>query len=135
MTAAKSFDDAVTEFEVAREAMESFVTENSQFVEQYDKLRDAFNSALSRVKAEYAANHSLIGKRYGDFYTIQKKEIDVELLVQRMGSAVDPIVEVTYKLTSRKDYDKAVNLGIIPPEVVAEVEELKDPEVRGPKAL
>lgn len=129
------FQASMAKFEAARETLGAFRNEpkNARILETHDHLRDAYNEALNEVKTKYKENFEAIGKKYGEFSAVLKVEVDADRLLELLGPTVDPILKIKYTV-DRVLYNKAVAEGIIPEEVVEEVEKAKEPEIRGPKA-
>lgn len=125
------FQAAYAKYEEARAAVQGFESENDELLEQWHRLRDAYNSALEEVKAAYKKHHTTIGKTYGDFSTKKRTEIDVVLLKQLVPELPNLFEEKT--VLNRKTYDKAVSEGDISAEIVEEVEEELTPAVLCPK--
>jgi hypothetical protein len=125
---------ALSQFEGARAALEGFRQENIELVEEYEILKEAYNTALQNVKTVYKDNHEAVGRKLGDFAASTSTLIDAERLVELMGDKVDPLIKTKLSV-DRKQYNKAVELGLIPGEVIDEVEMPGPVRVRGPKAL
>ncbi len=125
---------AISRFESARTNLEAFRKQNPRFVEEYDMLREAYNSTLAEARAVYKDHHEVVGKKLGDFSASQRTDIDAEKLLHLMGDKTDPLVKISYKI-DRDAYKKALEKGLIPGEVVDQVESPGSVTVRGPKAL
>lgn len=121
----------VSEFEASREALIAFRNENSKLLDQYDQLVNSYNSALKEAKAEYAKSYKDIGSRHGEFHVVVKTEVDAKKLLDLMPNA-EAAVKIEYKI-DRKEYTKLVQAGLIPQEVVAEIETEGTVSVYGPK--
>jgi hypothetical protein len=128
------FQAAVAKYEAARETLSAFRNEvkNARVLETHDHLRGEYNDALLKVKQAYKKHFDAIGKKYGDFSAVQKVDIDADKLLNLMGSVIDPILKIKYSV-DRDNYYKAIAAGIIPSEIVEQVEAQKEPEIRGPK--
>ncbi len=125
---------ALSRFESARANLEAFRKEYSDIVEDHDRLRESYNVALAEVKAIYKDNHEIVGKRYGEFKLSVPTHVDAEKLLKLMGAKADPLVNVKYSIV-RDQYDKAVEKGLIPSDVIDEVQYEGSPRVSGPKEL
>lgn len=123
---------AQSKFETAREALGGFRTQHARLLEEYDALRDAYNSALADVKALYKQHHEIVGAKFGEFSARTNTIINAEKLLELMGPVVDPILEIKYSV-DRKGYADAVERGIIPQSVINQVESRSAPIVYGPK--
>lgn len=121
-------------FEKAREEMAAFRTANPKLVEMYERHVQAYNDALNEVKSLYRENSDKVGDNFFDFSIRHKTIIDAEKLVQLMGDVGLAVCNVKYSV-DRKEYNKFVEEGTIPQEVVDEVESEGTPSVYGPKAL
>lgn len=121
----------VSEFEAAREALSAFTVQNARLIEQYDMLRAAYNSSLTEAKAEIKKNAEDMGDRYGEFKITRRTEVDAELLLKLMPNA-EAAVKIEYKI-DREEYKNLVKKGLIPQEVVAQVESTGSISITGPK--
>lgn len=126
-----TFIAKVSEFESAREALIAFRNENMRLLEQYDQLVNSYNSALKETKAAYKQNYEDIGLRHGEFHITIKTDIDARKLLKLMPHA-EAAVKIEYAV-DRAEYTKLVKAGLIPQEVVAEVESIGSVSVYGPK--
>lgn len=123
---------AVSKFETAREALNGFRTQHAKILETFENLKEQYNQSLNEVKALYKEHHEVIGGKLGDFSARSRVMVDAELLLKLMGPTVDPIITIKYGV-ERKHYDEAVSRGIIPSEVVRQVEKRTEPSIYGPK--
>lgn len=126
-----TFMAKVSEFEASREALIAFRNEHAKTLDQYDRLVNSYNSALEEAKAEYKKNYKDIGLRHGEFHVTVKTDIDAKKLLDLMPHA-EAAVKIDYKV-DRDEYNKLVKAGLIPQEVVAEVETEGSVSVYGPK--
>jgi hypothetical protein len=128
------FQSTIAKFEGARAALEKFRKDNPDYADQYDALRDSYNGALKSVKTVFKDLYPKIGKSYGEWKISLPRKVDAEMLLELMGEEAQPLVRVEYKI-DLKAYDKAVERGDIPGDIVAAVESEGAPRVTGgPKA-
>lgn len=125
---------AYANFEKAREEMGAFRTANPKLVEMYERHVEAYNDALAEVKSLYRENSDEVGDNFYDFSIRHKTIIDASKLVELMGDVGLAVCKVKYAV-DRKEYNKFVEEGTIPQEVVDEIESEAAPAVYGPKAL
>lgn len=121
----------VSEFEAAREALNAFRNEHMRLLDQYDQLVNSYNGALKEVKAEYKKSYKDIGSRHGEFHVTVKTDINAKKLLDLMPHA-EAAVKIDYKI-DRDEYNKLVKAGLIPQEVVSEIETEGSVSVYGPK--
>lgn len=126
---------ALSQFESARANLETFEKENARVVEDYDMMREAYNSALTNIKAVYKDNYAVIGAKYGEFSARTKVSIDARKLMKILGDDdAAPYVELRY-VVLKAVYDKGVASGDISQEVSVAVETRSAPSIYGPKKL
>lgn len=125
---------AHSKYEAAREALSAFRMKHRALLDQEQLLKTANNEALAEVKKIYKTKHKDMPKSYGEFSIRTAREVDVELLISMMGTdpEVKKIYELEYKL-DREKYNRLVKLGVIPSEVVGEIESDGKMSVYGPK--
>jgi hypothetical protein len=125
---------ALGRFKAARTNLEEFRRANARLVEEYDLLRDAYNSTLDHVKAVYRDNYDVVGSKLEEFKARTRTEIDAQKLLDLMGPAADPMVTVRYAV-DREVYRQAVEKGLVPSDVIEQVETEGSPAIYGPKPL
>lgn len=125
---------ALAKYESARESLRAFENEHARVVEEHTMLRSSYNDAVENVVNEYRENHEVIGQRLGDFSLRYRREVDAGRLVELLGtSAVTDGYVKTELVVDRKAYDKGVNSGAIPVEIVAACEKDLSPAVLKPR--
>jgi len=117
--------------EATREALNSFIAQNSKLVEQYRLLVNSYNDALSEAKSLAKKYASEIGPRYGEFRIVTRTEVDAKKLLELMPNA-EAAVKIEYKI-DREEYNKLCKAGLIPQEVIDKIESPGPVIVYGPK--
>ena len=126
--------NALSRHQEAHAALISFRKKNSKVLNDYERVAAAYNESINEMKAVYKDNADTIGKRYDVFSAIDRKNIDAETLLKLMGPAADGLISIKYAV-DRKEYDKAVEAGLVPVSVIDEVESFLAPAIRGPKTV
>lgn len=121
----------VARMEAARMALSSFEGENSRIIEQHERLKDEYNSAISEVSALYKREYENIGGTFGEFKITERIGINGAKLLELLPAA-DMIVSIEYKV-DRAEFKKLVKEGAIPQSIVKEVEYVETVAVTGPK--
>lgn len=134
MTAPLKLQAAHALFEASREALSAFRTANPKLVQMYEDHQQAYNNALEEVKALYREHHETVGETFNDFSVRYKTVIDAELLIALAGDTGRSVCTMKYSV-DRKEYNKAVESGLISQDIVDEVESVDPPAVYGPKKL
>jgi hypothetical protein len=125
------FHAAVSSFEAAREALIAFRNQNPKLLEQHDLLVRSYNDALKEVKAIYKQNHETIGPSFGEFKIRISTKVDAKKLIELMPNA-EGAIKVEYAV-DLDEYKRLVKAGLIPQEVVEQVESPGTVSVYGPK--
>lgn len=133
MTEKEEMDNAISEFELVREALIAFRQDNTKVLEKYEALVEGYNACLNKCKNVMRANHERLGKKYGEFHVSTRTDIDVNLLLELFPDAI-AFTKTAYTL-DKKMYAACVKTGAIPEDVVEAVEVDGPVHVYGPKAL
>jgi hypothetical protein len=125
------FVAAVSKMEAAREALNAFRTQNARILEQYDLLVTSYNDSLTEAKGLAKKHADDIGPRYGEFKISVRTEVDAKKLLDLMPNA-EAAVKIEYKI-DREEYNKLCKAGLIPQDVIDQIESTGSVTVYGPK--
>lgn len=133
MTIPMKAQNAMAQFELAREAKRAFEKANARFVEEYAMINGAYDTAVEEMKNVYRENHEQIGAKFGDFAIRLRTEVDAEVLIAEMGDRVFDLEIVEIKnVVNRKKYEQALKEGLIPVPVLSKAEKSLPPAVVPP---
>lgn len=120
--------EAFARYESSRWKLQHFLQEHERIIEEYNELKREHDIATEDVKTAYSHHRDVLGESYQGFTISKRRSVDAKHLVELMP---DLIGHVKYSMAVA-EFDELVLNGIIPPDVIPEVIDVKE-SVSGPK--